>query len=90
MANELTMEQELQHYINKHKITVLTEYYQCLVAQDLSVQRDKLRNLSDAEFDKMVRVLAKGYVDNLVTNSSMEEINNTYDEAWELLKEYLP
>ena len=90
MANELTMEQELQHHIRKHKVRVLTEYFQCLVAQDLMMQQDKLRGISDADFDKMVRILAKGYIDNLITNSSMEEINHVYEEAWEELKEHLP
>ena len=90
MANELTMEQELQHYINRHKLTVITEYYQCWIAQDLIRQKDKLTGLSKEDFDKMVRILAKGYVNAYITDNSMEEINKLYEEAWEELKEHLP
>lgn len=90
MANELTMEQELKHYINKHKVTVITEYYECWIAQDLMRQKDKLRGISKEYFDEMVRILASGYVKAFLTDSSMEEINKVYEEAWEELKEYLP
>lgn len=90
MENELVLEQEFTYYKNEHKITVLTEYYQCLIAKDLMMQSHKLPNLSNEEFDKMVRILAKGYLNNLIENSSIEEINLIYETAWEELKEYLP
>ena len=53
-------------------------------------QKDKLTGLSREDFDKMVRILAKGYVNAFITDSSMEEINKVYEEAWEELKEHLP